>query len=148
MKVVTFIQPWATLIALGEKKIETRSWKTSYRGSLLIHAGKKVNKEACEEYWIKGTLQLHGHTANNLPTGLIIAKCNLIDCIEIDLGTDPRNRRAYLKNGERVQGNEYSFGDYSPGRYAWILEEVEMLKEPIPAKGKLSLWEYDLKGAM
>lgn len=144
MKVLTLIQPWATLIALGEKKVETRSWKTSYRGPLLIHAGKKADKEACEEYSIKGVLQLHGYTSENLPKGLIIAKCNLIDCIEIDLGTDPQNRRAYLKNGGRVQGNEYSFGDYTPGRYAWVLENIELLKQPIPAKGKLSLWEFDI----
>lgn len=143
MKTLTLIQPWATLIALGEKRIETRSWKTSYRGPLLIHAGKKIDKVACEEYFIKGMLQKHGYASDNLPTGLIIAKCELIDCIEIDLGTDGRNHIAHLKNGLRVDNNEYCFGDYTPGRYAWILDNIEILKEPIPAKGKLSLWEFE-----
>lgn len=44
MKVITLIQPWATLIALGEKQIETRSWSTKYRGEIAIHAGKKIDK--------------------------------------------------------------------------------------------------------
>lgn len=46
MKAITIRQPWASLIALGEKKIETRSWQTKYRGPILIHAGKSVDKKA------------------------------------------------------------------------------------------------------
>jgi hypothetical protein len=53
MKSITIIQPWATLIALGEKKYETRGWPTKHRGPLAIHAGKKIDKEACEEPEIK-----------------------------------------------------------------------------------------------
>lgn len=144
MKVITLIQPWATLIALGEKKIETRSWKTSYRGTLYIHAGKSIDKEACNEYFIKSTLQMHGYTIDNLESGVIIARTSLIDCIEIDFGTEPIYRKANLKNGQQVTGNEYSFGDYTPGRYAWILDNIDPLKEMIPAKGKLSIWEYNM----
>ncbi|MBV4425848.1 hypothetical protein KM802_11330, partial [Clostridium tyrobutyricum] len=40
MKVLTIIQSWDSLITLGDKHIETRLWRTKYRGSLLIHAGK------------------------------------------------------------------------------------------------------------
>jgi hypothetical protein len=46
MKAITIIQPWATLIAFGEKEFETRSWATNYRGNLAIHAGRKIDKEA------------------------------------------------------------------------------------------------------
>lgn len=144
MKVITLIQPWATLIALGEKKIETRSWKTSYRGTLYIHAGKSIDKEACNEHFIKSTLQMHGYTIDNLESGVIIARTSLIDCIEIDFGTEPIYRKANLKNGQQVTGNEYSFGDYATGRYAWILDNIDPLKEMIPAKGKLSIWEYNM----
>ncbi|MFL0198307.1 ASCH domain-containing protein [Clostridium sp. WILCCON 0269] len=142
MKVLTIRQPWASLITLGEKKIETRSWRTNYRGELFIHAGKSVDKEACNEYFIKGALQKHGYTTSNFPTGVIIAKVDLVDCIAIDLGTDPGLRKAKLKDGNVIQGDEYSFGDYTPERYAWILDNIEPLKELIPAKGQLSLWEY------
>lgn len=128
MKSLTLIQPWATLIALGKKKIETRGWKTSYRGPLLIHAGKKIYKTVLDKYPFKEVLEAHG--IKELPTGVIIAKCNLIDCVEIE---------------SPPEGIEYYFGDYTPGRYAWLLGDVEMLKEPVPAKGQLSLWEFDLK---
>ena len=46
MKVITLKQPWATLVAEGLKKYEFRSWKYSYRGELLIHAGKGIDEEA------------------------------------------------------------------------------------------------------
>ena len=46
MKVLTIKQPWATLIMQKDKEYEFRSWKTQYRGDLLIHAGKGIDKEA------------------------------------------------------------------------------------------------------
>lgn len=146
MKAITIIQPWASLIALGEKKIETRSWRTKYRGPILIHAGKSVDHEICKTTPFSATLIDNGIIfQKDMPTGVIIAKAEIVDCIGIDLGTDPPNRVAYMKNGKKVTGNEFSFGDYSPGRYAWILDNIEPLKEPIPAKGQLSLWEFDYR---
>ena len=50
MKVLTIKQPWATLIAKGYKEYEFRTWNTKYRGELLIHAGKGVDKEAVERF--------------------------------------------------------------------------------------------------
>ena len=50
MKVITIKQPFATLIAEGLKEYEFRTWKTSYRGEILIHAGKGVDKKAMERF--------------------------------------------------------------------------------------------------
>jgi activating signal cointegrator 1 len=69
MKAITIIQPWATLIALGEKKFETRSWATKHRGPLAIHAGKKIDKEVCQHEEIRAALARHGYTVDNLPAG-------------------------------------------------------------------------------
>lgn len=55
MKVLTIKQPWASLIIEGYKRFEFRSWKTNYRGELLIHAGKSIDKEAYER--LKGYLK-------------------------------------------------------------------------------------------
>lgn len=151
MKVLTLKQPWATLIALGEKKIETRSWKTNYRGPLLIHAGKSIEKDICLQEPFLSVLNKNsiyvGKSATtfkplvDLPTGVIIAKCNLVACHKII--EEPGN--CAITDGHiLINGNEYEFGNYEVGRYAWILNNIELLKEPIPAKGKLSLWEYDL----
>ena len=45
MKVLTIREPWATLIINGFKCYEFRSWKTNYRGKILIHAGNGVDKD-------------------------------------------------------------------------------------------------------
>ncbi|WP_200889613.1 DUF1643 domain-containing protein [Cohnella kolymensis] len=140
MKVITVIQPWATLIALGEKRYETRSWDTRHRGAIAIHASKKVDKRIGMEEPFFSVLGRHGYTAHNLPTGVIIAKCRLAASMQVVRnGGD----HAILDIGRRlIYGNELAFGDYTEGRFAWDLVNVEMLKEPIPAKGQLSLWNY------
>lgn len=136
MKVITIRQPWATLIALGEKKFETRSWRTTYRGKLAIHAGKNIDKAACHSEPIRSVLAKYGYNAENLPTGVILATCKLSNCYKVD---DERVIYAFFNNGK---DNEYYFGDFSEGRYAWELQSVQALENPIPAKGQLSLWEY------
>lgn len=73
MQVITIRQPWATLIALGEKEYETRSWQTKYRGKLAIHAGKQIDIEACHDKSILNELNKYGITLiSELPTGSII----------------------------------------------------------------------------
>ena len=49
MKGLTIKEPWATLIIEGYKKYEFRSWKTKYRGEILIHAGAGIDKEAMKK---------------------------------------------------------------------------------------------------
>lgn len=141
LKVISIKQPWATLIALGEKKFETRSWATKYRGELAIHASKKIDREACRMTPIRETLLEHEIILlNDLPTGQIIATCNLVDCYQVK--TDEL-LWADFTNGKTVDGFEYLFGDYTEGRYAWELTNVKMLDKPIPAKGQLGLRNYE-----
>jgi len=121
------------LIALGEKEFETRSWRTAYRGEIGIHAGLKINKKVCEQEPFKSVLAKHGYTADNLPTGAIIATSQLTGCYEVTPEVDLR---------EWIQGNEYVFGNYEEGRFAWKFEEIVQLSDPIPAKGQLSIWNY------
>jgi hypothetical protein len=139
MKVISIIQPWATLIAIGEKKFETRSWSTKYRGELAIHASKKIDKAACRREPFRSVLAQHGYTEANLPVGVILARCKLDDSLLVreDNGTS-----AIIGFSYEINGNEYSFGDYSKGRFAWELIDVKALDQPIPAKGQLGLWEY------
>jgi hypothetical protein len=141
MKVITIIQPWATLIALREKKFETRSWSTKHRGELAIHAGKKVDKEACLREPFKSTLAKYGYNADNLPTGVILARCILRDCIEV---VWTNGEYAILGISTRTAGgNEYAFGDFSQGRYAWEVSDIDEV-DPIPVKGQQGLWNYPL----
>jgi hypothetical protein len=131
IKVLSLIQPWASLIAIGEKNIETRSWKTNYRGMIYIHASGKTDRMFSENKFVKECL----HNIE-VPNGKIIAKCKLRDCIEMT--------EDFIKKIEKDK-KEYAFGIYSIGRYAWILENIRPLKKHIIAKGKLGLWSYTLQ---
>jgi activating signal cointegrator 1 len=130
---ITLWQPWASLIALGEKKIETRSWPVhkNYRGPLAIHASAKVPGWARELWGQEPFLSALKEQAT-VPVGAIIAVCNLTDCVRIT-----REYRYTLTD------QELAFGDYTPGRYAWILKDVHVLKAPIQIKGRQGLWSWD-----
>ena len=75
MKVLTIKQPWATLIMQGDKRFEFRSWQTKYRGELLIHAGKGIDKEAIK--------RLSKYLPAELPLGKILGRVTLVDCIKM-----------------------------------------------------------------
>ncbi len=64
-----------------------------------------------------------------MPQGMIIATCQLVRCWKIG------------KN-ETIPEPERSFGDYTPGRYAWLLADIQPLPELVPARGALGLWEW------
>ena len=130
MKVISLTEPFATLISEGKKYIETRSWKTNYRGELYIHASKtKIRKE-----WLNNKELMDLVDDKNLNYGYIICKCNLIDCIYMD---------EEFINKIKKNHQEYLCGIYEVGRYAWILDNVELLNEKIPAKGNLNIWNYE-----
>lgn len=129
MRVLSVKEPFATLIASGYKCIETRSWKTNYRGELFIHAsGKSIDKKYLEDSYISKIID-----GLKMNYGNIICKVNLVDCIYMD-----------EKFIEKIKQNnkEYQLGVYEIGRYAWIIDNIELIY-PIKAKGKLNIWKYD-----
>lgn len=142
MKAITVIQPWATLLATGKKHIETRSWKTNYRGEILIHAGKSV-KDLFGEIYADDENNLFFCRAGiknyedfyAMPRGEIIGKANLVDCFQID--------EAYRRKLRRENPAELAFGDYTIGRYAWLMADTVLFDKPIPAKGKQGLWNWE-----
>ena len=126
MKVLSIKEPFASLIKDGIKVYETRSWKTKYRGEIYIHASIGISKSNNKD---KGFTYLK----SEIKPGYILCKCNLVDCIPM---TDEFIKDIYENT------NEADYGHYSEGRYAWKLEVIEVLDEPIPAKGKLGIWNY------
>lgn len=126
MKVITIKQPFATLIAEGLKEYEFRTWRTHYRGDILIHAGKGVDKKAMDRY---------RHLNLEYPTGCIIAKATITDCIYVD-----DDARKMLK--EKNELVYYGVIDSDSTSYGFKLENIEKIN-PIYINGKLSLWDYD-----
>lgn len=133
MKTLSLSQPWASLVASGAKRIETRSWRTDYRGPLAIHAAKGFPvwaKDACIQEPFASALARAGTGAlSELPLGSVLAVVRLVDCQRITADRLPAEP-------------ERSFGDYTPGRLAWILHGVDRFPAPVPAKGALGVWEW------
>ena len=128
MKVLTIKQPYASLIAYGIKKYEFRTWKTNYRGEVLIHAGKSVDKKAMEEFKVYDL---------DYPCGCIIAKVKITD---VTLVTD--EFRGKLEK-ENPLVYKHVIQDKNWQGYGFKMEDVQRI-EPIYVKGKLGLWNYDL----
>lgn len=123
MKALSLTQPWACAIAHRLKRWETRSWPTTFRGELALHAAKHLPAWAIQFAEEEGLLQ-HG-----LPRGVIIAVCELTECRKTQ---DVRGKLSDL---------ELKWGDFADGRYAFKLENVRSLIRPVPVKGMLGLWK-------
>jgi activating signal cointegrator 1 len=132
MRAISLWQPWASLMAFGAKRYETRGYPTGLKGELAIHAAKKRDRDClalCREEpfrtaLIDGGIELIG----DLPFGAIVAVGKLIACHRVE------DIRDTLSEQERA------FGDYRDGRFAWELELTERLETPIPAVGKQGFW--------
>lgn len=130
MKCLSIKEPYASLIMHKHKMIETRSWKTNYRGELFIHASKKIiNKNILSN----DVLELIEDM--NMNYGKIICKVKLVDCVYMD--------DEFIKDINQNK-KEYVCGRYEVGRYAWVLEDIEPIL-PICARGKLNIWNYDME---
>ena len=115
MKALTISQPYANLIACGEKQVENRKWWTPYRGPLAIHAGS-------------GTQYLTKSELADYLTGCVIAVGQLIDCV----------RYATLEETyPELLGNAHAIGPW-----CWIIIDVQRI-DPVPMKGALGLWECE-----
>ncbi len=153
MKALTLTQPWASLVAIEAKTVETRSWKTSYRGPLAIHAAKGWPLDAQSisyEPPFLDTLKAAGldpFAPTSLPRGRVIATCELVDIVPTEhcfSQPEPPFRARYQK-GDKIYlpPEEWAFGDYSAGRFAWLLDNIRALAYPVPARGYQSLWEWE-----
>lgn len=125
MKVLTLKQPWATLVAEGIKKYEFRSWKTNYRGKILIHAGTGIDKKELEKF---KDLNLE------FPSKRILAEVEIEDCLELN---DELNKKIIVEKNISY-GSKYRTG------YAWKLTNSKKINYYKEVKGQLGLWNIDL----
>lgn len=164
MKALSFTQPWASLVAIGAKQIETRSWNTTHRGLIAIHAARDFKPDAqelCATEPFRSTLlearaklpNFHQNPktgqVSGLPLGAVVAVGVLAEVRRMVEGyagvlkmetLDPRS--GIVNYRDLPDGPEREFGYYAAGRYAFVLRDVAMLREPIPARGALGLWDW------
>ena len=132
MLALSLIQPWAQLIADGRKKIETRSWQANPGmlkvGDLYVIAASA--KMSADDQW--AALEF-GYTTADMP---IFVKGAAI-CVVRHKGCFPTEK---IVQSAKFTAEEWSYGNYEPGRFGWMLELVHVLQTAIPMKGRLGLY--------
>lgn len=128
MKAISLWQPWASLMALGHKKNETRGKYTEYRGPLAIQAAKRIVIPNDPQFI--NALQDLGLLDQEFPQGVIVGICDLVEVERIG-------------SHFPVNGYEYLFGNYTVGRYAWITENMRKVDPPIPCRGYQWLFDWE-----
>lgn len=166
MKCLTIRQPYASLVAAGVKTIETRSWRTSYRGRIAIHAAARPMDDGGFKLMLAAGVSpsaaLTAYSTNpdyGIPRGAVVATAELVDCVPmvgngVDFG-DPdalnvpwgfyghegRVPNLPLELCQRVDRHNYRitdvteqepFGDFAPGRWAWLLDDIKPVNERCP----------------
>lgn len=131
MRALSLWQPWASLVAYGEKLWETRAWHTNVRGRVAIHAAQSQDGYS---YMLDGVhkslLTKHGHPGfDSLPFGSIVAVVDITRCI-------PTEEWRATHPGLR---GEYQLGNYSHGRFAIRLENLIRI-EPLKCAGRQRFW--------
>ena len=116
-KALSIRQPWAWLICAGHKPWENRTWKTNYRGQLLIHAGLKVDKDG---YTFAKSMGID--VPDDLATGAIVGAANMI---------------GILDHTAHPVDNPWAFGPY-----CWRMHDATHM-DPIPCKGRLGLFTVE-----
>lgn len=164
MKAISLHQPWASLVAHGVKLIETRSWPLSGRGPLLIHAAKTWNFDLdriCRSEPFRAALESFGVAfpdpdrtdrrfrlpprPRGLPFGAVVGRVEVLDCVRIE---------PFRKSYERPETpqfvvppypreNEFAFGDYTPGRWAWLCVNAVALDTPVACVGRQGVFEVE-----
>lgn len=136
MKGLNILQPWASLLAETEKRIETRSWMTRYRGDVLICSSKRWDGALQRIAFSEPFRSVLGYDRiqrlGGLPLGSALAVARLADVRPI---------HSLALSAWKLSPKELAFGDYSSGRYAWFFEDVRPLSTPVSVKGQLGLWD-------
>jgi len=124
--------PWALLMALGEKTVETRSYPVAYRGPLVICSTKQTPRR-CRELIHTWPFLLEPELRMDLPAGAALCVVELVNCLPVEA--------IQKMHGDSLPDYELSYGDYSPGRYAWVTCNLRRLRNPVPVSGYQSLWK-------
>jgi hypothetical protein len=131
LRAISLWQPWASAVALGLKRIETRHWPTSYRGPLLIHAAKRWTVDEREFHALEHEA---GRLPAALPLGALIAVVDLVDC------------RRSEDLASAISDDELAWGNYGPRRFGWLFEGVQQFPQPVTYRGRQSFFDVPLAG--
>ena len=133
LKALTLWQPWATLVVHGVKRYETRSWSTSHRGLLAIHAAKRMVSAGEFERFADLLAPLGYGRPEDLTRGCVLGTVEVLG-----VQRTPEIR-------DQLDERELRLGDYSNGRYAWELGDPRVWAVPVPVRGQQGLWTVQME---
>jgi hypothetical protein len=158
MKVLSVQSPYSWFIVYGLKDIENRSWKTNYRGRLLIHSCGKDRKEISVDDIPEELLNDYEKYINidnkdneSLKKIKYLSDCRKLEKIDNFVNEYDKRNDIFLKAGriigsvelvDCIEKTESIWGNLD--KFNWSLKNPEILESPIRIKGKLGLWEYNL----
>jgi hypothetical protein len=135
MKAITVRQPWAALLVLGLKRIETRGWKTNIRERIAVHAaaGPPDPRAVAGLTLIPRFAEiLRPYVKDGFPLGCVLGSVFLADCLPID----------ELCGTRYATYAEVAAGDWRPGRFGWIMENPVLFETPFRQAGSQGFWEW------
>lgn len=139
MKAYTVYQPYAFATVVGLKHYETRTRRTHIRGRVAVHAGKKkIKGKSAEQLYMdilatgkENELAWHAcRTSHPEEYGAVVGTVEIVDCVPVE------------EIADKLTPLERALGDYSPGRFAWVLRNPVMFEKPIPARGRQGWWNW------
>ena len=130
MKAISLWQPWASLWCSRRKVHETRSWRCSHRGWLLVHAGKRFEKELHDSLRLILDDEFGPDWTKELATGALIGMVNVVDCLP-----------THTLVANAAASDDRVCGDFAPGRFAWKRDEFRLFDQAIPYRGKQGIFD-------
>lgn len=138
MKALSLDQPWASAIAAGLKRIETRGKRISHRGPIAIHGTLRADLEIRSAFEIRQDEAVRAAFAaigitnfEDLPFGAVVATAELVDCVPSE------ELRKTITSAEAIWGN------YGPKRYGYVLANIVRLERPVQCRGYQYLWDWE-----
>lgn len=140
MKTISIKNPWAYLICANIKPIENRTWPTNFRGRVLVHVSAKpvknfpnpLNVEQWNSLSPDQKLLLR---SNTLITSAIIGSVEIVDCVV-------NHESIWAERCDPIY--KYGTDKIAEATYNWVLANPVLFAKPIPAKGKLSFWDFPM----
>ena len=152
MYAITLHQPWASLIALGIKTMETRSWPAPARllgQTIAIHAAKRVARQPAPVIDAAMVEHVGSDWRRAVPAGIVVATATLSGMARVEKISSSGDYAIHdpgTEIGSAVGKRESPvdpWGDFNPGRWLWFLSDVRALPEPVPAVGHQTFWRWD-----
>ena len=125
MKALSLKQPWAGMVIERIKTIETRKWKTSYRGDIIICSSLSIDKSMMD--------LVREKRPDLIDNPSLLARGQALGIVEM-----------YLIVQMGIQHEESACCKVYPGAYAWFLGHIRKFRYPHQVKGQLGLFELDI----